>query len=199
MNHFTQAAATWDNQEREKIAHIYSEKIKAHLKMKSNLKIIDFGCGTGLLAANFIEEKKEIIGVDTSKEMLEIFQQKFAANSDVRSLLLTGEDDEINETGVDLVISSMAFHHLKNPLRMLQNLKRLLSEGGMVAIVDLDEEDGSFHADPKKMGVEHFGFGKDTLASWARDAGFSKFTYEIANTIKKESGSFPIFLATFSN
>lgn len=90
----------------------------------------------------------------------------------------------------------MAFHHLNKPEKMLGTLKNLLNPNGKLAIVDLDEEDGSFHPDNEGMGVKHFGFSKTTLESWAEKEGMT-LDHHIINKIDKNNREYGQFLAVF--
>lgn len=199
MNHFKQAAPTWDNPERVQMIKSYADKIKTHLPSVTDLKILEVGCGTGLLGSNFLDEKNKILGIDTSIDMLSIFNLKFKDDLNMRSQFLNLEEQDLDEKDFDLILSSMAFHHLRNPELVLKKLKGMISPGGLIAIVDLDEEDGSFHPDPKNMGVHHFGFAKSKLVDWAKNSGFKGFSHEIIHTVKKGGTEYPIFLAVFSN
>ncbi len=198
MDHFNEKANQWDTPEKIKQGHFYAEKIKVQLNKQAPLTILEVGCGTGILGAQFILEENELIGVDTSPGMLNVFNQKFQKNKNVQSMNLNLEENEfpLNKK-FDLIISSMAFHHLKAPESMIIKLKKLLMPKGVLAIIDLDEEPGTFHPDPKNMGVHHFGFSKTETDKWGVLAEFSKTNREIINIIKKDSGEFPIFLATY--
>ena len=51
--------------------------LKANLKLKKGIKILDAGCGTGYVAEALIELNfKNIVGIDFSRAMLEIAKQK---------------------------------------------------------------------------------------------------------------------------
>ena len=199
MTHFNESANSWDTEEKIKLNQLYSEKILEKLSNKSSIKILELGCGTGLLGSHFISEKNQLTGVDTSSGMLDIFNNKFKDNKNVHSLLLNLEEQEIDENNFDLIISSMAFHHLVDPAKMVVKLKKLLSANGVLVIIDLDLENGTFHPDPKKMGVHHFGFSNEVTASWAKKADFKNYSREIINTLKKEQGDYPVFMSTFFN
>ena len=88
-------------------------------------------------------------------------------------------------------------NHLKNTENMMIKLKNLLNREGILAIIDLDEELGDFHPDPKNMGVHHFGFSNQTTDKWAILSKFKTYTREDIDTIKKESGDYTIFLALY--
>ena len=200
MTHFNEVANSWDTNEKIEQNKIYADKIKLTLKKSSFANILEFGCGTGLLGSNFIEENNHFLGIDTSNGMLEVFKNKFSNFSNVKSINLNLEENFLNSdyAKFDLIITSMAFHHLKDPKSMVKKFKDMLLPNGAIAIIDLDEEDGTFHPDPKNMGVYHFGFSENVTENWAQSLNFKNHSREIINTIKKESGNFPIFLVIFS-
>lgn len=57
--------------------------------------------------------------------------------------------------------SSMTLHHIKDIERILSKFHSYLSEGGFLAVSDLDLENRSFHKED--AGVHHFGFDRDQL------------------------------------
>lgn len=196
MEHFNQAANTWDTPEKIEQCIHYAKEISKHIKDEP-LKILEVGCGTGLLGSQFVKGQNQLIGVDTSVGMLAVFNSKFKNNPNVKSFLLNLEKENLLDKDFNLTISSMAFHHLIDPVAMLEKLKSLSRENALIAIVDLDEEDGSFHPDPKKMGVHHFGFSKKTIESWGQEAGLNLLEHKIVNVIEKNEKTYPIFLAIF--
>lgn len=193
MSHFNEISREWDKPEKIKQAEQYAARIKSHLNFFPQ-KILEVGCGTGLLGEQFVTENSSLLGVDTSTGMLEVFNEKFKHNHQVSSRLLDLEENVLHEK-FDLIISSMAFHHLKDPAGMVSKLRKNLKDGGVLAIIDLDQEDGTFHPDPKNMGVHHFGFSEEETKSWG--SGFHKMHREIVNKIEKNGGEYPIFLALY--
>lgn len=199
MTHFNKIANEWDSPEKIILNEQYSSRIKSLIPEKFPNKILEIGCGTGLLGSNFLTESNTFLGIDTSQGMLEVFDQKFKNDKNAKSLLINLEENELAKAGFDLIISSMAFHHLKRPDLMLLKLKSMLSNNGVIAIIDLDKEDGSFHPDPNNMGVFHSGFSDETTQSWASKSNFIKTHREIIHTINKNGKSYPLFLAIFFN
>src|SRR5690606_33259109 len=98
----------------------------------------------------------------------------------------------------DVIVTAMAFHHLMEPQKMLSLFKKHLGPNGMVFIIDLDEEDGTFHPDNKGMGVHHFGFSKNVLESWSKELGFRSFQHEMVYEIFKNGRSYGIGMGIFS-
>ncbi len=195
MNHFNEASKEWDRPEKIVQNAQYADKIRKHLTF-SPKNILEVGCGTGLLGQQFVDDQNYLLGIDTSEGMLEVFNKKFEKNERVASMLLNLEEQSIHEQ-FDLILSSMAFHHLKEPAAMIKKLKKNLRPGGVLAVIDLDKEDGSFHSDPANMGVHHFGFSEELNREWGSD--FKEVRREIINTISKNGGEYPIFLALYFN
>lgn len=205
MEHFTQMAKEWDTPEKISRNIEYGKEIKNHLPfncVNQQIKILDLGCGTGLLGTQFLDHpESQIVGVDTSAGMLDIFLQKFKDNNPngtrAKAFLMDMSKTDLPEHNFDLIVSAMAFHHIKDPYPMLQKLKERLNDKGVLAIIDLDEEDGTFHPDPKNMGVYHFGFSKEQNSAWADEVGLSLFERKIIHVIEKNEKTYPIFLALY--
>ncbi|WP_291648381.1 hypothetical protein [Clostridium sp.] len=56
----------------------------------------------------------------------------------------------------------MVFHHISNVEDKLKRLYKLLKKDGYLIIIDLDEEDGSFHKNEKGF-CGHNGFKREYL------------------------------------
>lgn len=191
--HFNEASKSWDSSEKIEQALRLADRIKAKIDLRSAKRVLEVGCGTGLLGAHFIESANFYLGVDSSQGMLAVLRSKYPEQAKV-SLQTLDLDFEVPVEGeFDLVISSMAFHHLKDPLQTLKNLSSKLKPGSFVAIVDLEKEDGSFHPDPKAMGVHHFGFSPEEIRGW-QEAGLSLKSQETIHTINKNGKEYGQFL-----
>lgn len=197
MQHFTEMAKTWDTPEKVERNIQYANEIKKFLSKDHGLKILDIGCGTGLLGGQFLNETNTLIGVDTSSGMLEVFNGKYLGLNNSKSYLMDMTKEDLPESGFDLIVSAMAFHHIKDTYPMLSVLKEKLNKHGILAIIDLDEEDGSFHPDPKNMGVHHFGFSKTQNEMWATEMDFTLLERKIIHVVEKNEKNYPIFLAVY--
>ncbi|WP_419172517.1 class I SAM-dependent DNA methyltransferase [Halobacteriovorax sp.] len=195
MSHFNHAANTWDSEDKIKLMGELAQKTLQVLNISKEVDILDFGCGTGLFGLEFINIAKSITGVDTSHGMLEVFNKKTSDQDHIRSINIDLEKDDLDEK-FDLIISSMTFHHLDSPDKMTLKLASMLRDGGKMAIVDLETEDGSFHPDPKAMGVKHFGFSNEEIVGWADAAGLNVEITTI-NTRTKNLKKYNQFLAVF--
>ena len=99
---------------------------------------------------------------------------------------------------LDVILCAMTLHHVREIAPLLNRFYSLLSPVGMLALADLDEEDGSFHQDTR--GVEHHGFRRDWIQQQLQAVGFAEANFETAYEMEKPDASgalrrYPVFLA----
>ncbi len=194
---FDQAAATWDGEGRRvKMARAVAEAMVARCGLPADIDVLDFGCGTGLVSLALGPLVRSVTGVDTSSGMLDVFRTKVREQGleGVSAVLLPADAPFAVPGSYDLVVSSMALHHVKELAPLFAAFREHLRPGGRVALADLDTEDGTFHEDP--AGVVHLGFERDGIAALLRAAGFVDVAVETATVTRKGDRDYPIFLAT---
>jgi len=193
VDNFAHKSKSWDmNSKRVQNAKKIADHIVQNIELKSTMKVMDFGAGTGLLSYFVAPHIQTIVAVDNSPSMLEVFNKKaseFECKTEVIEVDLSCET--INEK-FDGIISSMTIHHLEDIKALFIKLYDMLEENGFIAIADLDSEDGSFHSD--NTGVFHYGFKREKLESIAKEVGFKNIRFELASTIQKPHGDFTVFL-----
>jgi len=196
---FDQAAANWDKKQRRvRLAHDIATAI-ARLPLNRGMTAMDYGCGTGLVGLALAPQLKRLTGVDTSEGMLRVLAEKGAKLSEnnistrLLDLALAPSPEQF-----DLVICSMALHHIENVDKVLANFFAALNPDGYLAVADLDEEDGSFH--DRDAGEKHCGFDRQKLQRKLADIGFRDIHFQTVHTLDKsvdgEQKFFPIFLVT---
>jgi len=171
---FDKEANLWD----EKPRRVELAKAVANYAQKDcyNKKVLDFGCGTGLVSLEL--DAKEILGVDLSCEMVKIFNKK-AQILGINAKAICEDVKNINDK-FDTIVSNMVFHHIENVNEMLKLLTQKLNKSGKIIISDLYKEDGTFH-DKGNDDVAHFGFEKDSFDSEC----FKLLNFQKFYTIKK--------------
>lgn len=178
-------AKAWDNDKRIKRAKIISEKIYDVIGTKKISNALEFGCGTGLISFNLYNKFDYIDLVDTSKGMIEVLNVKIKENKISNMLAYNIDIDNersLDKNKYDLIYTSMAMHHIIDIDKTLDSLYSLLKEDGIICIVDLDEEDGSFHKNELDF-KGHNGFRQSELRSKMARVGFEKV---ISNTFYKD-------------
>lgn len=198
-NRFDEAAATWDGESRRvDLARAVAGEIVSRTHPSLDMDVLDFGCGTGLLALALQPLVHRVTGADTSPGMLEVLRQKIAAQgvTNVETVRLDPQTPLSLDARFHLVVSSMALHHVPDLRPLFERFHEVLHPGGRVALADLDREDGSFHEDAR--GVHHPGFERDAIQSLLAGAGFTGLGATTATVTKKEGRDYPVFLITGS-
>jgi ubiquinone/menaquinone biosynthesis C-methylase UbiE len=115
--------------------------------IKSGDKVLDIGCGTGnltLVAESRVGASGEVHGLDPAPEMIAVAQKK-AARSGARVNFRLGviEDITFPDDYFDVVLSSLAIHHLPDELKRkgFVNIRRVLKPGGRLFVVDFEPPD----------------------------------------------------------
>jgi ubiquinone/menaquinone biosynthesis C-methylase UbiE len=177
-----------------------ADAMAEQLQLGGSEVVLDYGTGTGVVGLRLAPAVKEVICADSSRGMLEVLDGKIKSSqrTNARTVFLDLEQPGAKLPRVDVVVSSMAMHHIVDTGALLRSFSQMLAPGGRIAVADLDTEPGTFHAD--NTGVHHFGFDRVKLAALAVEAGFDAVTLQTAYRMKKETANgakeFPIFLLT---
>ncbi len=160
--------------------------------------ILELGCGTGYLTKLLHEEYKDakITAVDAAGEMLKTTEFRL---KDVNLTLIESTFEKLNlkENSYDLIISSLAIHHLvdSDKQKLFKEIHRWLKPGGLFVLADVvravsnkiyEEDWNLFKQDNLKNGMspenlekmiehsrtcDHYSTVPDLL-DWMRQTGF---------------------------
>lgn len=191
---FDQVAATFDQPYRVERAAMVARHILEHVPLAADSRVLDFGCGTGLLGGHFAGLAGPVTFADISAKMLaqvdgKIRQQEWPGcqTLDLGKVPLAGS--------WDLIVSLMALHHIDDHRGTIGDLAACLAPGGALCLCDLVTEDGSFHPDEV---VPHNGFDPAELVDLLEARGLKVFLNETVYTVKYAAGGtmrdFPLFL-----
>ena len=113
---FDKEAASWDTLPRVKLAEDVSRAIMRNLTLKSDMDILDFGCGTGLVSMILRRKVRSVTGVDSSQGMLDVFNEKVSRGSisNVKTFRLDLDKGELLPGSYHLVTTNMSLHHIKD-------------------------------------------------------------------------------------
>jgi 2-polyprenyl-3-methyl-5-hydroxy-6-metoxy-1,4-benzoquinol methylase len=194
-DYFAEKAADYDTHKSrtQNVANI-GQGILKEVPFTKAMHVLDFGSGTGLLTSQIAPHVGKITAVDVSSSMNEVLRSKqdsIGCELEIKELDLT---KEIVDTTFDVIVSSMTLHHIEDPAKLFQKFHFLLKDNGIIAIADLDKEDGSFHSED--TGVHHLGFDRNEFIALAENAGFKELEIQTVSVMEKPTGSYPVFLLT---
>ncbi len=186
---FDAAARNWDdNPRRMDLARRIFETLERNVPLSSDWRVLEIGCGTGLVSRPLAEKTASLLAVDTSREMLRMLEEKISAAGPGNVETVEGDISSVrreHEPGVpfNLVFSAMTFHHIVDPRLAVRQAHALLAEGGWLAIADLDKEDGCFHDDSNQE--VHHGFERKSFETMLREEGFREISFSTAASVTK--------------
>ena len=196
--YFDNIAKKWDNPRRIERAKIIAKEISRSLDNVEIKSAMEFGCGTGLIAFNLVDNIKNLTLIDNSEEMIQVVNKKISDFNfkNVKSICDNITDMKIKDT-YDAIYSSMSLHHIVNVKKIIRKLYYLLNVNGVLCIVDLDEEDGRFHKNEEGFNG-HNGFNQQWLKEVVEEVGFKNITsrtfYNGIKNIDGEDVQYSLFI-----
>ncbi|PKO65040.1 MAG: class I SAM-dependent methyltransferase, partial [Betaproteobacteria bacterium HGW-Betaproteobacteria-17] len=113
--HFDSKARQWDDNPvfRERGLKI-AEAIRKAVPLNRHMSALDYGCGTGLLSFPLKDELGTILMADSSGGMLEVVDEKIAAQgvTNMTTLQLDLMVDPPPAQRFDLIVTAMTLHHV---------------------------------------------------------------------------------------
>lgn len=144
------------------------------------LKILDFGCGVGTVSMYLSSKGHTVIGVDVSKKAIGKAKESAAFNRLLNTNFMTLDEWERKKTSLkefDLIICFEVLEHVKNDIKTLRSLKKVLKHKGLILV-----SVPSLNAPLYKLGlVKKFDlnaghlrrYNKSSLENTLSSAGFS--------------------------
>lgn len=169
QQHFDREAAQWDQKEgvqenAENVVKTVKEIVGWSAAQWAQKRVLDFGCGTGLVTLRLAPFAGHVLGLDGSAEMLRALHRKAEKaeirNVNTKNLLLNRQSNaELKEERFDLVVSILVAHHVADLQELFEIFASRLNPGGFLIIFDLENNEDaylfhSYHAH-KHAGVEH--------------------------------------------
>ena len=192
-DYFNKRAQDWDADDMvSRLSSAIGSSILEHVPLHDQMDVMDFGAGTGLISSHVAPLVSKILAVDTSEAMLNKLVSKPEFHGKVEALQQNILDQPIDRK-FDLIMSAMAVHHVEDTSNLIKRFAEHLKPGAIIALADLDKEDGSFHPEEAE-GVFHSGFERKDFQSILENHGFEDINFVTAHTVRKEEREYPIFL-----
>jgi len=173
----------------------YSEKAYKSLIKETNIKgkrILDFGCGTGLLTERLSPLAHNIVAIDTSSKMISALLSKKLPNVSALSKPLTSElimNNSIFSNKFDVVVASSVFSFIPNYDSILKLLKSLLVTDGLLIQWDWLSPDSN----------PEFGLSETAIEQSLNKAGFTQVALTKPFSLSTEKGSMPVVMGAVKN
>lgn len=140
---FEMLADRYDTPERIEIAKVSSNAIREFLVDAKSKNAIDFGCGTGLVGMNLLNDFNSMLFLDTSQKMVNRIKQKIAnfniQNAD--TLCFDFEKEGRADLHADYIFMAQVLLHINDIELVLSRLYDVLNVGGHLLIVDFNKNE----------------------------------------------------------
>jgi ubiquinone/menaquinone biosynthesis C-methylase UbiE len=156
------------------------DRISAALAPMSGMRILDLGCGPGIVSAGLAPDAAEVVAFDLTPEMLRRARAR-ADRADLKNVRLAmGNGDALpfETDGFDRVVTRAAIHHCPDVPGVLAEVARVTRTGGRLVIADVvssqDEDECEIHnaietlRDPSHVRM----WPRSELLSAVRESGF---------------------------
>lgn len=135
------------NQEQFETAMILLDIVRRDERNFDNQLMVDAGCGSGNVTLEFVKHLRpsNLIGFDLNEKMVQFCcdqRDRFTSTGTKVAFYTTSFEDadildklQIEANTVDLLISSMTFHWVKDKLQAIRNTHQMLRPGGRAYIL----------------------------------------------------------------
>ena len=156
LNHFAGLSARWWDPEGSsrplmalnpvRLAFI-EQMLQAQERALKGLRVMDVGCGGGLLSEAMAQAGANVVGIDLSPELLEVAKLHAlgAGLSNIEYQLQTAEDmANVHPEQFDLVTCMEMLEHVPAPEAVLDACVKLLKPGGLLVLSTLNRTPKAF-------------------------------------------------------
>lgn len=104
----------------------------------TNKNILDVGAGTGRVAIPLEQAGAKVVALDVSAEMLKVLTRK---NKRITTVVGEAEELPFPDKSFDIVTAAFLIVHLKNPRRFFDEVYRVLVDGGIFVVTNINQKD----------------------------------------------------------
>ncbi|KAA1477672.1 S-adenosyl-L-methionine-dependent methyltransferase [Dentipellis sp. KUC8613] len=177
---------------------------KTYAFNEESTTLLDFACGPGLVSRELAAYTKKIVGVDISHGMVDQYNKRVNEQGippeemHAVCIELKGEPGELDGAKFDVIVCSMAYHHLEDIAASTRTLVGFLKPGGHLMVCDIARA-----ADEREIIPEEFhkvvshshGISEAEIRGTFEGAGLKEFAFKALVKAKVHGAQVDLFVA----
>lgn len=113
------------------------EQIINLTKAETGLKVLDVGCGPGLLSMVLSRAGMDVVGIDYSEEMIKQAKSNaFKQTLDIDFMIMDAQNMSFEDCSFDIIVSRDVLWNLPLPEKAYEEMVRVLRPGGRGLVID---------------------------------------------------------------
>jgi len=140
------------NDKSKYISHVFDYAIFSRLAVVQKMtRVLDYGCGTGILTNQLPDYFPEVVGVDISEKMLAIAENLKLNHENVKFELIDGLTMPFKNNYFSVVIARESLCHVPDKAlpRVASEICRVIEEGGIFLLLEQVTESKSWRNPPE--------------------------------------------------
>jgi len=138
MRRYNQSAHAYDTQYSEEQEAKF-KTVMQNLRLPHKSRVLDVGCGTGLILNHLVEGAELIVGVDVSRGLLQEARKK-ARSHNVLLVLADADNMPFADHVFDVVLAITLLQNMPNPRSTLDEVKRVSKQTGPIVVTGLKKQ-----------------------------------------------------------
>lgn len=114
-------------------------------------RVLDVACGPGIIMEAVASQAGDVVGIDTTPEMLVLAEERFRKGGITNAALRQGLAEALpfEAAEFDAIVTRLSFHHFADLPLVLSELRRVLRPSGRLVVADLvssaDADESALH------------------------------------------------------
>ena len=110
---------------------------------KQNDTVLDVACGSGIVSCEFAKTVSHVTGIDLTPAMIEQARllQKEKQIGNIEWKIGDVSDIPFGDSVFSIVATRYSFHHMIDPKKVLEEMKRVCAPGGKIIVIDVTPDE----------------------------------------------------------
>jgi ubiquinone/menaquinone biosynthesis C-methylase UbiE len=128
--------------------HVIDRIIEA-AQISGDERVLDLGCGPGILTEAVAPFSQEVIAFDLTPEMVDQTRQRCEKRGFKNVTLMLGEAENLpfDNSTFDIIVTRLTIHHFLDPSTAISNMVRVLKPKGKIVVADIVSSENSNESD----------------------------------------------------